>query len=299
MVIRPSALGDTLLLAPALYQLAHKMEVTLVGRRPGIEFLVPLIDKALDYEKGGWHTLFSQTPDCGNLSSLDVERVICFLTDPNGNASKGLQACFGDIPIHCFRPFPPREENIHVAHYLARCLHDSGLPMNPEKALEEAKRTPLLGVKGQRTAGHMVVLHPGSGSERKNYPLEFWLRLLRDACVELFHKKIVLLGPAEDELYTQFEKEQWDTNTEIIRCPWPEALRSLLNEAALYIGHDTGITHLSALLGTPTIALFRDSYSGQWAPLGPDVTVVAPDSDYRVLFEMIAEVIQGSIRHPL
>jgi len=298
LVIRPSALGDTLLLAPALYQLAHEVKLTLVGRRPGIDFLTPLIEKCLDYERGPWHTLFSKKPNCRDLHALDVGRVISFLTDHDGDASEGLRACFQDIPIHCFRPFPSKQENIHVAHYLAQCLNASGLPVNPEQAIEEAKRTPLLKAKNQGKAGYMVVIHPGSGSERKNYPLEFWLDLIRDTCVELFHKKIVLLGPAEGELYERFEKERWDINTEIICCPQKEGLLSLLTGAALYVGHDSGITHLSALLGTPTIALFRNSNWGQWAPLGPDVTLIADGRDYRAIFERTREKIQGSIRHP-
>jgi heptosyltransferase-3 len=107
----------------------------------------------------------------------------------------------------------------------------------------------------------------------------------------------VLLGPAEQGLSEGFEKQQWDANTEIIHCPQKEQLLSLLNEAALYIGHDSGITHLSALLGTRTIALFRTSHSLQWAPLGPDVTVIPDGREYHTIFERTREVIQQSIRH--
>ena len=297
LVIRPSALGDTLLLAPSLYQLAHEVKLTLVGRRPGIDFLTPLIEKSFDYEKGGWHTLFSKKPYCKGLPAFHVERVISFVTDPDGDASEGLRACFPNIPLHCFRPFPSKEEKIHVAHYLAQCLNATGLPVDPQQAMEEAKRTPLLDGKNQGKAGHMVILHPGSGSERKNYAIELWFDLLRDVCTEIFHKKIVLLGPAEEELYERFEKERWDINTEIIFFPQKEELLSLLKEAALYVGHDSGITHLSALLGTPTIALFRNSHYVQWAPLGPDVTVIPGGREYHTIFERTREKIHQGIQH--
>jgi len=297
LIIRPSALGDTLLLVPGLYQLAHEAALTVAGRRPGIDFLSPLIEKSFDYEKGAWHTLFSEKPSCRDLPALDVQRIICFLTDPDGDASEGLQACFPDTPLHCFRPFPSKEENIHVAQYLAQCLHASGLPVDPHQAMEEATRTPLLDGKNHVRSGHMVVLHPGSGGERKNYGVELWFHLLQEVCVDLFRRRIVLLGPAEEELYERFEKERWDSSTEIIRCPQKEELLSLLNEAALYIGHDSGITHLSALLGTPTIALFRDGHSIQWAPLGPDVTVIPNGGEHRVIFERTREAIHQRIRY--
>ncbi len=292
LIIRPSALGDTLLLAPALYQLGHEKELTLVGRRPGIDFLEPLTARCLDYEKGGWHTLFSQKPLCRDLPDVDIERAVCFLTDPDGDVLKGLRACFHGIPVHCFPPFPSSQDTIHVALYLALCLNASGLPVNPERAVEEATRTALLGGNNQERSAPMAVFHPGSGGERKNYPLEFWFELVRDTSLAIFHKKIVLLGPAEQGLYEQSEKEWRDINTEIIVCPRNEELRSLLTTASLYIGHDSGITHLSALLGTPTIALFRNSPCEQWAPLGPEVTVIAHDGDYQAIAKRIGEMLQ-------
>jgi len=295
LIIRPSALGDTLQLVPALYQLAHEKELMLVGRRPGIDFLKPLTARCFDYEKGGWHTLFSQKPCCRDLPVLDIEKVVCFLADPGGHASKGLRACFQDIPVHCFPPFPARQETIHVALYLALCLKASGLPVDPERAIEEARRTPLLNDNNQGRSDPIVVFHPGSGSERKNYPLEFWFDLVQDISFGIVHKKIVLLGPAEQGLYEQSEKGWRDMDTEIVFCPRNEELRSLLKMASLYIGHDSGITHLAALLGTPTIALFRNSRWEQWAPLGPDVTLIAHGGDYQAIAARIREKIQENI----
>jgi len=295
LIIRPSALGDTLLLAPALYQLAHKVELTLVGRRPGIDFLESLTAQCLDYEKGVWHTLFSQKPLCSDLPNLEIERVVCFLSDPDGDALKGLRACLHDTPIHCYPSFPAKEERIHVAYYLAQCLTASGLPVDPVQALEEAKRAPLLNANNQVKSDPMVVFHPGSGSGRKNYPLEFWSDLVKDRSFGMVHKKILLLGPAEQDLYEQSEKEQWGINTEIIFSPRNEELRSLLKRASLYIGHDSGVTHLAALLGTPTIALFKDSLCAQWAPLGPYVTLIDHGSDYQAIVARIRKKLQGSI----
>jgi ADP-heptose:LPS heptosyltransferase len=53
-----------------------------------------------------------------------------------------------------------------------------------------------------------------------------------------------------------------------------DRLMALLNESVLFIGHDSGISHLAAMLGTPTIALFKASDPIQWRPLGPSVRVI-------------------------
>jgi len=63
----------------------------------------------------------------------------------------------------------------------------------------------------------------------------------------------------------------------------------LLKKASLYIGHDSGITHLTAMLGIPTICLFKNSDPLQWAPLGPDVTVIAYDKPLRVIYKKIKD----------
>ena len=138
-------------------------------------------------------------------------------------------------------------------------------------------------------SGSMVVLHPGSGSKRKNYPPEFWLDLIKGKALGLFHKRILLLGPAEEEQCQFFDKELLGMEVEIVISPNKEKLLSLLKDTCLYIGHDSGITHLTAMLGTQTIALFKNSHPLQWAPLGPDVTVISNDKSLKIIYKKIKE----------
>ena len=287
LIIRPSAMGDTLLLAPALYQIADKAKLTLLGKKPGIDFLKPFLLNCLDYEKGGWHTLFFEEPHCKDLSFPDVERVICFLSDPSCKLKQGLRKCLKYIPIFSFPPFPQREEKIHVALYLASCLKKSGLPVNPEEAIDEAQRRPLLG-KGKPSGSEgMIVLHPGSGSKKKNFPSEFWLDLILKKDLMISHKCILLLGPAEGQWDQIIAKELSGIEIEIIQSPHKDRLLSLLKKASFYIGHDSGITHLAAMLGTPTICLFKNSNPLQWAPLGPDVTIIDYGKPHQVIYKKI------------
>jgi ADP-heptose:LPS heptosyltransferase len=92
----------------------------------------------------------------------------------------------------------------------------------------------------------------------------------------------VLLGPAEEGLRPSFEKPIRDQDALIVFSPAREELVSLLEGAGLYVGQDSGITHLAAMLGTPTLALFRRPSVLQWRPLGPKVRVILhpePDPD--------------------
>jgi len=282
-------MGDTLLLAPALYQIADKAKVVLLGRKPGIDFLKPLLLDCLDYEKGGWHTLFFEQPHCKDLLFPNVDRVICFLSDPSGSLNKGLRKCLKNIPLFSFPPFPQRQEKIHVAAYLASCLKKSGLPINPEKAIDEAQRRPLLGEGKPWRSEHIIVLHPGSGSKKKNYSPEFWLSLIKNKNRGISHKWILLLGPAEDKWDQIISKDLSEIEIDIIHSPHKDKLLSLLKKASLYLGHDSGITHLAAMLGTRTICLFKNSDSLQWAPLGPDVTIISYDTPLQVIYKKIKD----------
>jgi len=66
----------------------------------------------------------------------------------------------------------------------------------------------------------------------------------------------------------------------VILCsPRPEDLISLMKEGALYIGQDSGVTHLAAMMGLPTVALFRNSSITMWRPLGPRIRVLRDEMD--------------------
>jgi len=90
--------------------------------------------------------------------------------------------------------------------------------------------------------------------------------------------------------------DRWKkTGFEIIFSPDKENLMSLLAHAPLYIGHDSGITHLAAMLGRPTIALFKDSSVVQWRPLGPMVRIFQKPDDESHLLDKILESIHEFI----
>ena len=95
---------------------------------------------------------------------------------------------------------------------------------------------------------------------------------------------VVLLGPAEEKLVPLFSGER---DVEILLSPDMDKLARLFQEASLYIGHDSGITHLAAMLGAPTIALFRHSSVAQWRPLGPRVKVIEASTSGPELVEQV------------
>ena len=291
LIIRPPALGDTLMLMPAIVQLKASVEISLVGRYPGIYFLSQYVHHCIDYEGPGWHGLFLRRMDnASHLSIPQAHRIVAFLRDPEGNVSNNLKAKLPSASVHLFPAFPPKGEKIHVAFYLAQCLQKAGLPIDPMKSLDEAFKRSLLEEKSPSVFTGRIILHPGSGGQKKNLPPDFWLKMIKAFSKTSFSEKgqlTLLLGPAEEQVHSFYRKNLGQRDAEMLFSPDKEELVSLLRQTSLYVGHDSGITHLAAMLGTPTIALFKNSSVYQWRPLGPAVKVIKVEESSQGLITSI------------
>ena len=298
LIIRPGALGDTLLMLPSLVALEGKVTIHFVGRQPGLSHIRDAVDHAMDLEGAGWHRLFSdQTCFSGEplLPIPDADRIIAFFKDETGTIGQNLKVLFPKASVWIFPSFPPRGEKIHVARYLAGCLNTAGLPINGNEVMDHAGRHPLIcGPWASKHRGRMV-FHPGSGSPHKNHPPDFWLDISRK-CMKIRKftrlKPTFLLGPAEASLQNFFNRHNdLPTPMEILFCPEKETLLRVLGSAALYLGHDSGITHLSGLMGTPTVALFKHTDPVQWGPVGPHVQIILGHKADRKLIEQITTAV--------
>jgi len=277
LILRPGAMGDTLMVLPSLAQLSGKAAFTFVGRQPGLGFVQDFVRNALDLETPGWHRLFIEAPDHQGLPVSRADLVVAFFSKAAEHIRKNLKYYFPDVPIHVFPSFLPVGTKLHMARYLAECLQSAGLAVTPDRAVKEAMAGLRFGDSIQSIDRTRIVFHPGSGNILKNHSPDFWLKLLeRSGRQEAWtgFKKTLLLGPAEEHLLSFFGESRTTCRMKIRLRPDKETLLVLLREAALYLGHDSGITHLAAMLGTPTIALFKTTDINQWKPLGPRVRVI-------------------------
>ncbi|HMK90779.1 MAG TPA: glycosyltransferase family 9 protein [Methylocystis sp.] len=122
----------------------------------------------------------------------------------------------------------------------------------------------------------LVALHPFSGRAIKNWPLENFLRLAAFLTREM-EAAVVLLGSkaeAEGAPGLAARAEEAGARSYVGRTSLEEAI-ALIAEADLYVGNDSGLTHLAARLGVQSIAIFSGVAPIEtWAPFGRDVTIV-------------------------
>ena len=125
-----------------------------------------------------------------------------------------------------------------------------------------------------------MIIHPGSGSPKKNWPSARFVELLSRLKVGFPRARPWLLqGPADGEaVHAIGEGLGKLMEIPLLRPHRLTDLTALLQEATLFVGNDSGVTHLSAALGVPTIAIFGPSDPAVWAPIGPRTYVLYGES---------------------
>ncbi len=138
---------------------------------------------------------------------------------------------------------------------------------------ERAAATPFLSL----LPPCFLALHPGSGSPAKSWPADRFAALA--ARLAGGARILVVLGPAEED-------QRWDRDPGVVvaRDLPLRTLGALLSRAGLFVGNDSGVSHLAAAAGAPTLALFGPTDPALWAPVGHSVRWLrAPDHSLAAL----------------
>jgi heptosyltransferase III len=204
-----------------------------------------------------------------HLRSFDV--IVSFLYDPDQMFSANLERAGVRKMIHvdCHPT-----GSVHASDALAKFLPKLGIlkDIQPPKIYsspeDQRKAEEFLG-----TRRSVVALHIGSGSPSKNWPLSSYLELTQHLKTQGF-EVLIVYGPAEMETASEF----W-THPIASTCLRAEGLdlptlAAIFQKCIAFVGNDSGICHLSAAMGTPTIAIFGPSNPKVWGPRGNQVTVL-------------------------
>lgn len=173
----------------------------------------------------------------------------------------------------------------HAARQLARPLATLGLSLADPAARifpTETDRESIQHFRRSDGQKFVVAIHPGSGSETKNWPLENWIRL-GDILLSKGRPLLVVAGEADGER-TQKLKAAWRGKPVQFAENLPLPQVAALLEGMLFVGHDSGISHIAAAAGARCILLFGPTDSAIWAPANDNVTVLrAPEGKMRLL----------------
>ena len=278
LAFHSGALGDFILTWPILLGAARVMAQSRViavvpgGRGKLAEQVLRLEHR--DVETGGWHKLFGgNQPDERPRKLLANSRLLIGILGKD--QAKWAQAAAVAAPAAEVLLLDPPPRDLAGQHATAFLL--GGLAANPILQSAASGMVDSINKSGLLPRYHdpagPVLLHPGSGSAKKNWPVDGWLDLanrLRDAG----RRVRVILGEVEQERVNADAAAAFEAVADVQRPGDLPELLFLLRGAGGYVGHDTGPTHLAATIGLPTVALFGPATDpAVWQPLGPRVTV--------------------------
>jgi heptosyltransferase III len=302
LVIRGGAIGDFILTLPALKLLRENFadaHIEILGYKHVIALAhnryYANTTRSIDYALLA--RFFARAAELPSelieyFGSFDL--IVSYLFDPDQIFAENVKRCGASRLVVGSPKFNDRE---HASLQLARPLQQLGLRLQDSSAWifpnEEDRRAAADFLQG--SVSPVVAIHPGSGSEKKNWPLENWIalgtKLLNDSfpVSESPRSLIVISGEADEERTTQL-RSHWRDNPAVrfaSNLPLPH-LAAILQDA-LFFGHDSGVSHLAAAAGARCILLFGPTDPLVWAPTNKNVRIVrAPDGDLHKL--AVAEV---------
>lgn len=211
-----------------------------------------------------------------------------------GSLAQALRPRSGRLFQH--DPSPP-PGGPHAAWWLARPLAALGLRPAAERSTSEAPPPDLHFSSAEHAAAaallsalppRFLAVHPGSGSPTKCWPPDRFAELA--ARLAKGSPFLVVLGPAEERQRCD------DVPGAVTARELPlRTLGALLSHAGLFVGNDSGVSHLAAACGAPTLALFGPTDPALWAPVGRRVQCLrAPDGTLEALTtDAVAEQASG------
>lgn len=244
LIIRPGAIGDFILTLPAIECLRTEyLEVWAAAQNLP---LVRFADRTRSIASTGLDML-EFSPSEALIRELRGFDSIVSWYGANRPEFRAMTGQLG-LAVDFFPALPPDDSSLHAADFFdAQVCPDPGRPAIPR-------------IECPRADGGFAVIHPFSGSAKKCWPLDRYRELARR--IETRMPVRWCAGPEEPLADAVRREDLYE-----LAC-W-------LATARLYIGNDSGITHLAAAVGTRVVALFGPTDPRIWAPRGPNVEVIA------------------------
>jgi ADP-heptose:LPS heptosyltransferase len=274
LVIFPGALGDFLCFLPALRVLSQGQQVDLLARSEFVDLVPPAV-KVRSLECYQIHRLF--VPQSGKEAELlqffaPYSAILSWMGSRQNTFIRELDAVSqGRARVFPFQPTPSR---MHQIDYYLACVGGlssvAGVPqigLRPE-AIAWAERFWQQHVLSGKP---VMALAPGSGAQEKNWP-EIFFRVVADWWRQRTSGAVVVVvGPVENE---RGESQALCPEAVVARHLNLGQLAALLARSDLYLGNDSGVSHLAAAVNVTSAVLFGPSNARQWAPRGKQVMVL-------------------------
>ena len=292
LVIRAGALGDTILALPALralhewnqggsLDLAGYPSVLQVARLAIPVHAIHSVDRAL------FTGLFSDGLPAELQSFLrSFDLIVAWVSEESVDLRQKLDR----TEMSCIQrnPYPPPGTGVHASLHLLQSLAPLGIrdrlsPPKLEFPIDVSRAAQKFLTQAGLKQGCFLAIHSGSGSALKNWePKRFGSLATRAR--DSGQQVLIIEGEADREAAVALRGTlAWRPQTAAgLSLP---VLGAVLFQAGVFVGNDSGVSHLAAASGAPTIALFGPTDPAVWAPLGPSVEILPQTASDQTVWE--------------
>ena len=274
LVIRGGAIGDFILTLPVLSALRRqfpnaRLELLAYPHIAQLAVAGGLADAVRSIDARPLAGFFARGPLDPALQSYFAEFpiILSYLYDPDHIFQTNvLQTFRGQFIAGPHRPDDTKKQ--HATEVFLEPLQ--------RLAIFEADPVPCLTIPASvpDPRPKLIALHPGSGSERKNWLLPNWIALAKELAGRGDLSLLLVGGEAELDKLTKITAALPPGRIEVAAGLPLVKLAERLSSCAGFLGHDSGITHLAAALGLRTLALWGDTPETVWRPRGDHVALL-------------------------
>lgn len=289
LIYRHGAIGDTVLLSSVVQIIRKEFPeswIELLGVEERLDLLVGegLANKARSSESLGLESLYGEgdiSPQVKSYlsdfdwilwySSLEIEKLYPRL-------------CMRENPRVYVFPSLPRENETgtHVIHHYIKALPPFMVtpdPPLPKIGLTNKDRdgmhTRLREMGIDYETDFLITMHTGAGSTKKAAPAEQFLKAVQFYSGHFQIRLFITQGPADKQIVSDFlNRLPIDINVYIFDNEPLRNIAALLELSDLYIGNDSGISHIAGAVGCPSLIFFISSNPDLWKPLGKGIQII-------------------------
>ena len=286
LIVHQGAVGDLILSLPSLYALrcafpGHHVEVM------GYPAILSLIHKRFyadaisSIDRASVAALYREQPAAGSeiCSYLQQFEQIFIFGGPSQSCFVGNIRHISGAAVYHIAVFPESEE--HVTDFQLKNLEAIGLAANnriPKIFLLPADHKSARDFLRSREIAPgrtpLAAIHPGSGGKKKLWPPEHVISLVTRLYERFKGGILIIEGPADREIVGSIIEDLSSVPYTLISSSSLPLLAGIIQASCVYVGNDSGITHLAAALGLPALGVFGPTEPAIWGPRGPRVRIL-------------------------
>ena len=283
LVVRLRSIGDTVLATPSLFALKRflpnaRVDILVEDWVAPVLDNHPHVDNVITLERGG---LMARARVARELRAANYDVVYnlhggttaTFLTRTTGARHRvGFKSYqYGQLHNHQ-APSPLliwQQPKTHSVEQQLALLGWTGVPVTdrPRTSLGISPRAAAgvdelvneAGLSGQNIA----LIHPAAAFATKQWAAEKFARVVEFLADRGF-TSVAIAAPSEQPLLEQLRSEA-SVNLVTLALSLPE-VTALAARSQLFVGNDSGIAHIAAAVGTPSVVIFGSSNIAHWRP---------------------------------